>query len=61
VTNQEMIAVAALEGDRRLALQAMANDPLVLSLQTARALLDDLLGPCRLPAPVQTRGRSAVA
>ena len=43
VTNQEMIAVAALEGDRRLALQAMAHDPLVPSLQTARALLDELL------------------
>jgi len=43
VTNQEMIAVAALEGDRRLALQAMAHDPLVPSLQTARAVLDELL------------------
>jgi alpha-galactosidase/6-phospho-beta-glucosidase family protein len=38
-----MIAVAALEGDRQLALQAMVNDPLVPSLQTARAMLDDLL------------------
>src|SRR5207253_3646996 len=43
VTNQEMIARAALEGDRSLALQAMAHDPLVPSLQTARGLLDDLL------------------
>ena len=43
VTNQEMIAVASLEGDRRLAVQAMANDPLVPSLQVARSLLDDLL------------------
>jgi 6-phospho-beta-glucosidase len=43
VTNQEMIAVAALEGDRQLALQAMVNDPLVPTLQTARAMLDDLL------------------
>jgi len=43
VVNQEMIAVASLTGDRALALQAMVNDPLVPSLPTARALLDDLL------------------
>ena len=43
VTNQEMIVEAALNGDRRLALQAMANDPLVPSLPIARQVLDDLL------------------
>jgi alpha-galactosidase/6-phospho-beta-glucosidase family protein len=43
VVNQEMIARAALEGDRKLALQAMVNDPLVPDLRTAQALLDDLL------------------
>jgi alpha-galactosidase/6-phospho-beta-glucosidase family protein len=43
VVNQELIAQAALEGDRRLALQAMVNDPLVRNLDTARHLLDDLL------------------
>jgi alpha-galactosidase len=43
VVNQELIAQAALEGDRRLALQAMVNDPLVGNLQTARAILDDFL------------------
>jgi alpha-galactosidase len=43
VLNQEMIAQAALEGDRRLALQAMFADPLVPDLPTAGALLDDLL------------------
>lgn len=43
VTNQEMIALAALEGDRRLVLRALVNDPLVGSLATARALLDDLI------------------
>jgi alpha-galactosidase/6-phospho-beta-glucosidase family protein len=43
VTNQELIARAALHGDRRLALQALVNDPLVANLQTARQLLDDLL------------------
>jgi alpha-galactosidase len=42
-TNQEMIAVAALEGDRHLALQAMVNDPLVPSLQIARSMLDELI------------------
>ena len=43
VVNQEMIAQASLTGDRTLALQAMVNDPLVPNLQTARALLGDLL------------------
>jgi alpha-galactosidase/6-phospho-beta-glucosidase family protein len=43
VVNQEMIAQAALEGDRRLALQAMVNDPLVHDLEKARAILDGLL------------------
>ena len=43
VTNQEMIARAALEGDRSLALQAMVNDPLVPNLQIARKVLDELL------------------
>jgi alpha-galactosidase len=43
VTNQEMLAIAALEGDRHLALQAMVNDPLVPNLRTARAVLDELL------------------
>ena len=42
-TNQEMIAVAALQGDRKLALQAMVNDPLVPSLQIARSMLDELI------------------
>ena len=43
VVNQEMIAVAALEGDRRLALQAMANDPLVHDIRKAEAILDEFL------------------
>jgi alpha-galactosidase/6-phospho-beta-glucosidase family protein len=43
VINQELIVQAAIEGDRKLALQAMVNDPLVHDLKTARALLDDLL------------------
>ncbi len=43
VVNQELIVRAALEGDRQLALQAMANDPLVHDLRKARAILDELL------------------
>lgn len=43
VLNQELIVRAALEGDRKLALQALANDPLVHDLHTARSLLDELL------------------
>jgi alpha-galactosidase/6-phospho-beta-glucosidase family protein len=43
VVNQELIVQASLTGDYKLALQAMANDPLVHDLKTARALLDDLL------------------
>ena len=55
-----MIAVAALEGDRQLALQAMLNDPLVPSLQVARALLNDLLEAHAEHLP-QFRQRVAVA
>jgi alpha-galactosidase len=43
VVNQELIVRAALEGDRQLALQAMANDPLVHDLTKARSMLDELL------------------
>ncbi len=43
VVNQELIATAALTGDRQRALQAMANDPLVGDLKVARALLDELI------------------
>ena len=43
VINQELIAQAALTGDRQLALQALVNDPLVGNLDVARALLDELL------------------
>jgi alpha-galactosidase/6-phospho-beta-glucosidase family protein len=59
-TNQEMLAVAALEGDRMLALQAMANDPLVPSLQTAKSMLDDLIEAQREYLP-QFKQRVAVA
>jgi alpha-galactosidase len=43
VINQELIVQAALTGNRQLALQAMANDPLVPSVRIAELLLNDLL------------------
>jgi len=43
VINQEMIAGAALQGDRKLALQALLGDPLVLDFYAAPKLLDELL------------------
>ncbi len=38
---QEIIVEAAVTGDRQLALQALALDPLVPDSQTARSILDD--------------------
>jgi alpha-galactosidase/6-phospho-beta-glucosidase family protein len=61
VTNQEMIVVAALEGDRQLALQAMVNDPLVPSLKVARAMLDELIDAQRDYLPQFTGRKMAVA
>ena len=43
VVNQEMLVDAALTGDRRLALQALVNDPLVRDFRSAPKLLDELL------------------
>jgi alpha-galactosidase/6-phospho-beta-glucosidase family protein len=43
VENQEMIVTAALTGNRRLALQALINDPLVSDLFTAEKMLDELI------------------
>jgi 6-phospho-beta-glucosidase len=40
---EQLTIEAAIEGDRKLALQALAAHPLVLSLSVARALLEDLL------------------
>ncbi|MBV9322419.1 MAG: hypothetical protein JO352_01380 [Chloroflexi bacterium] len=60
VVNQEMIVRAALEGDRQLALQAMANDPLVHDLTRARSILDELLVAHETYLP-QFRRRVAVA
>jgi alpha-galactosidase len=42
--NQEMIVEAALTGNRRLALQALVNDPLVTDIDSAEAMLTELLG-----------------
>jgi len=43
VANQERIVEAGVEGDYQAALQALFNDPLVNSLEDARAMLDELL------------------
>ena len=43
VLNQELIVDAALTGDRKLALQALINDPLARDFRTAPQLLDELL------------------
>jgi alpha-galactosidase len=40
---QELTVEAALSGDRRVALQALAADPLIGSLEQAGAILEDLL------------------
>jgi len=39
----ELVVDAAVKGDRSLALQALCQDPLILSIEDAESLLDDLL------------------
>ena len=51
VANQEMIVEAALNGDRRLALHALLNDPLVRDLDTAGPMLDEMLAANRRYLP----------
>jgi len=43
IQNQELIVGAALSGQRELALQALANDPLVMDLEDADAMLTEML------------------
>ncbi|MBU7004308.1 MAG: 6-phospho-beta-glucosidase, partial [Theionarchaea archaeon] len=43
IAQQELAVHAALEGDKRLALQAMVLDPLVGSMEDADGMLGDLL------------------
>ena len=43
ITNQEMIVEAALTGNKKLALQALVNDPLVRNWEDAAKMLDELL------------------
>jgi alpha-galactosidase len=43
IDQQEMVAEAAIRGDRHLALQALLADPLVDSVANARTMLDELL------------------
>jgi alpha-galactosidase/6-phospho-beta-glucosidase family protein len=40
---QEMTIDAALSGDRQMALAALATDPLVQDLTTARQMMEELL------------------
>lgn len=48
---QEMIVEAAMTGDRRLAVQALASDPLVPDPASATAMLDELLKAHRAHLP----------
>jgi alpha-galactosidase/6-phospho-beta-glucosidase family protein len=43
VLNQELIVEAALSGDRKLALQALVNDPLVFDIGSSEVMLDEML------------------
>ena len=43
ITNQEMIVEAALTGNKKLALQALVNDPLVRNWEDAPKILDEIL------------------
>jgi alpha-galactosidase/6-phospho-beta-glucosidase family protein len=43
IENQEMTVTAALTGNKKLALQALVNDPLLTNLSTAEVMLDELL------------------
>jgi alpha-galactosidase/6-phospho-beta-glucosidase family protein len=51
VENQEMIVRSALSGDKKLALQALVNDPMVYNLLNAEKMLDELLIANRLYLP----------
>lgn len=43
VINEEMTVTAAVEGDRKLALQVLLNDPMTPDFEKAGALLDELV------------------
>ncbi len=43
VSNQEMIVEAALTGDKKLALQALVNDPMVTEIDGAESMLDEII------------------
>lgn len=43
IYEQELVVEAAVKGDRRLALQALVNDPQIISIEEAESLLEDLL------------------
>ena len=43
VMNQELTVTAAMSGDRKLALQALLNDPMTCRFEQAESLLDELI------------------
>ena len=43
VQNQELIVEAALSGDRKSAMVALVNDPMITNLDGAAAMLDEML------------------
>jgi alpha-galactosidase len=51
VRNQELIVAAALTGDKTLALQALINDPLVMDIDGAERMLDEMLNANREHLP----------
>ncbi|NCP32579.1 MAG: hypothetical protein GW867_21420 [Armatimonadetes bacterium] len=51
IYQQELVVDAAVKGDRTLALQALVNDPQVVSLEEAEGLLADLLEARRAQLP----------
>ncbi len=51
VRNQELIVAAALTGDKTLALQALINDPLVMDIDGAERMLDEMLNANRVYLP----------
>ena len=52
VANQETVVEAALKGDRRLALQVLVNDPLMVNLDGVEEMLDEMLAANRPYLPL---------
>jgi len=43
IENQEMIVKAALSGDKKLALQALVNDPMITDIHNVEKMLDEMI------------------